>query len=209
MAHTLVAPLLQPKLLADRLIRGEGLAWDAARVVAGSILMALCAQITIPLPWTPVPLTGQTFGVMVVAVLLGSKRGALAMLLYLAEGAAGLPVFATVGAPGLARFIGPTAGFLLSYPISACVTGWLVERYAASAKSRAIRQTALWTALAAGQVVVFALGWAWFMAAMNAAPVAAFYAAVLPFLLGDLIKMALVVAAVEGVELAASSGRVV
>src|SRR5215470_8532033 len=96
----------QSRVLADRLYGGEGIAADAARIAAANLLLALCAHIAVPLPWTPVPLTGQTFGVLLVAVLLGSRRGALALGLYLMEGAAGLPVFQPFGATGAARFAG-------------------------------------------------------------------------------------------------------
>src|SRR6202795_2362433 len=118
----------QAKVLADRIYSGEGIAADALRIAAANILLVLCAHIVIPLPWTPVPITGQTFGVLLVAVLLGARRGAITLILYLLEGAAGLPVFQPLGLPGLARFAGPTAGYLFSYPAAAFVTGWLVER---------------------------------------------------------------------------------
>src|SRR5712692_7475279 len=118
----------EARLLGDRLIAREGAAWDVARVAAANLLLVLCAWIALPLPWTPVPITGQTFGVMLVAVLLGSRRGALVLGLYLLEGLAGLPVFQPYGLPGLARLAGPTAGYLLAYPAAAFLTGWLVER---------------------------------------------------------------------------------
>src|SRR5580658_8396275 len=121
------------KVLADRIYSGDGIAADALRIVAANILLVLCAHIAIPLPWTPVPITGQTFGVLLVAVLLGARRGALTLGLYLLEGIAGLPVFQPYGLPGAARFVGPTAGFLLAYPIAAFSTGWLVERGAGKA----------------------------------------------------------------------------
>src|SRR6202167_2921812 len=105
----------QSKVLADRIYSGEGIAADALRIVAANILLVLCAHIVIPLPWTPVPITGQTFGVLLVGVLLGSRRGALTLGLYLLEGIAGFPVFQPLGPPGPARFLGPTAGYLLAY----------------------------------------------------------------------------------------------
>jgi biotin transport system substrate-specific component len=85
--------MTQPKVLADRIYSGEGVSADAVRIAAANILLILCAQIAIPLPWTPVPITGQTFGVLLVAVLLGSRRGMFTLVLYLLEGMAGLPVF--------------------------------------------------------------------------------------------------------------------
>src|ERR1700722_10753029 len=107
--------MAQTKVLADRIYSEEGLVADIVRIAAANILLVLCAHIVIPLPWTPVPITGQTFGVLLVAVLLGARRGAITLILYLLEGAAGLPVFQPLGLPGLARFAGPTAGFLFLY----------------------------------------------------------------------------------------------
>lgn len=100
---------------------------DAFLVLGFSLLTALSAQITIPLPFSPVPLTGQTFGVLLTGALLGPRLGACALLLYLAEGSLGLPFFAG-GAGGAARLLGPTGGYLLAYPIAAALTGWLAER---------------------------------------------------------------------------------
>jgi biotin transport system substrate-specific component len=88
----------------------------------------LCAQIAVPLPWTPVPITGQTFGVLLVALLLGARRSALTMGLYLLEGVAGWPVFQPFGLPGAARLLGPTAGYLWAFPVAAFATGWAAER---------------------------------------------------------------------------------
>src|ERR1700687_2116499 len=123
--------MAQARVLADRIYSGEGIVADAARIIAANILLVLCAHIAIPLPFTPVPITGQTFGVLLVAVLLGSRRGMLTCVLYLLEGMAGLPVFQPLGAPGPLRLAGPTAGYLLAYPTAAFVTGWLVERITA------------------------------------------------------------------------------
>src|ERR1700690_2271164 len=75
----------QSKVLADRIYSGEGVAADALRIVAANILLVLCAHIVIPLPWTPVPVTGPTFGVLLAAVLLGARRGAITLILYLLE----------------------------------------------------------------------------------------------------------------------------
>jgi biotin transport system substrate-specific component len=126
----------QSKVLADRIYPAEGLAADVLRIAAANILLVLCAHIAFPLPWTPVPVTGQTFGVLLVAILLGSRRGALTLGLYLLEGMAGLPVFQPLGLPGPARFFGPTAGYLLAYPLAAFVTGWIVERGAVGVRMK-------------------------------------------------------------------------
>ena len=129
----------ESKVLADRLYSGEGIAADVVRIAAANVLLALCAHIVIPLPFTPVPITGQTFGVLLIAVMLGARRSAIALVFYLLEGLAGLPVFQPLGLPGLARFLGPTAGYLVAYPLAAFVTGWLVERAAAVTLPRAVR----------------------------------------------------------------------
>lgn len=104
-----------------------------ALIVGASLFVALCARITIPLvPLTPVPLTVQNFGVLIVGLLLGSRRGFAAMMLYLVEGMAGLPVFSPMGPGGLAQLFGPTGGFLLAYPFVAFVAGYVFERGAKS-----------------------------------------------------------------------------
>ncbi len=98
-----------------------------ALVVGASLFVALCAHITIPLPFTPVPLTVQNFGVLLVGLMLGSRRGLAALALYLAEGAMGMPVFNPTGAGGIAQLLGPTGGFLLAYPLVAWVAGYVME----------------------------------------------------------------------------------
>jgi len=190
--------MAQARVLADRLIVGEGILWDAGRVAAANLLLVLCAWIALPLPWTPVPITGQTFGVMLVAVLLGSRRGAVVLAIYLLEGLAGLPVFQPFGLPGAARLAGPTAGYLLAYPAAAFLTGWVVER---SARASTLRLSG---ALVAGEAVTFAGGCAWLATAYGMGFSGALAAGLLPFVPGELIKMALVVVAVQGVERASS-----
>lgn len=101
---------------------------QAAVVVGASLFVALCARVTVPLPFTPVPLTLQNFGVLIVALMLGSRRGFAALALYLVEGAFGLPVFNPAGAGGIAQILGPTGGFLMAYPFVAFVAGWIYER---------------------------------------------------------------------------------
>jgi biotin transport system substrate-specific component len=104
------------------------LARHVAIVVGASLFVALCARITIPLPFTPVPLTVQNFGVLLVGLLLGSRRGFAALALYLAEGAAGMPVFNPTGLGGIAQLFGATGGFLLAYPFVAWIAGYIIER---------------------------------------------------------------------------------
>ncbi len=193
--------------LAARVIPGEGLAWDAARIAAANILLILCAQIAVPLPFTPVPVTGQTFGVMLIALAFGARRGAIAAALYLFEGALGLPVFQPFGAPGAARLLGPTAGYLWAYPVAVYLTGWLAERIPmfdpATNLLRPRRTLALTGALLPGQVLIFASGCAWLASTRGWA--AAISLGVLPFLPGEAIKIAAVLAVTRGTETAARS----
>jgi len=198
--------MAQPRVLADWVIPGDGVSRGVLRIAAANLVLALCAQVAIPLPWTPVPITGQTFGVMLVAVLLGSRRAAIAVCLYLLEGAAGLPVFQPFGAPGLARFLGPTAGYLWAYPFAAFLTGWLVERFVVPVEAaRDARTLRLVTAVIPGELLILAAGFVWYTLSSGLNWSAAFSGSVLPFLPFDVLKIALVVAAVRGVELARSN----
>src|SRR5580658_2378639 len=196
----------QSKVLADRIYSGEGIAADALRIVAANILLVLCAHIVIPLPWTPVPITGQTFGVLLVAVLLGARRGAMTLILYLLEGAAGLPVFQPLGLPGLARFAGPTAGYLFSYPVAAFVTGRMVERGAKIVNPREggsrLVAFSLIGALISGEAIIFACGCAWLALFLRTGWGVALQQGALPFVPGEIIKMALIMAAAGGWQLA-------
>ena len=159
---------------------------SALLVVGFSLLTAAAAQVAVPLPWTPVPLTGQTFAVLLTGALLGPRLGALAMLAYLAEGAAGLPFFRG-GAGGYAHLAGATAGYLLAFPLAAYVTGRLAER---GWDRRYVPAAA---AMALGSLVILACGWAWLAAALGGAQ--AFRLGVAPFLPGDVVKIALAAAA--------------
>jgi len=113
--------------LADAALPGVGALRETALIVGASLVTALAARIAIPLPWSPVPLTGQTFAVLLTGAALGARRGLLAQVLYLAEGASGLPVFAG-GLGGALVLAGPTGGFLAGFPLAAAVTGLLAER---------------------------------------------------------------------------------
>jgi biotin transport system substrate-specific component len=107
--------------------RGLEAARQVALVVGASLFVAVCARITIPLPFTPVPLTVQNFAVLLVGLLLGSRRGFAAMALYLAEGAVGLPVF-NLGMAGIGHILGVTGGYLLVYPFVAALAGFVFEQ---------------------------------------------------------------------------------
>lgn len=160
--------------------KGYALAYDAALVVAGSLFVALSAQFAIPLPFSPVPVTGQTLAVLMTGVLLGSRRGSLALLTYLAEGALGLPVFAG-GVAGLARLTGPTGGYLIGFVAAAWLVGLLAER----GWDRRPETTLL--AMLFGNVLIYAFGLPWLARFVGTERVLAL--GLFPFIAGDLWKL--------------------
>lgn len=170
-----------PSVVIDRLVRGRAAA-DMLLVLGASALIAIAAQVAIPIPFTPVPLTLQPLAVIFIGVTLGSKRGAAAAILYLLEGASGLPVFAQ-GHGGTAWLQGPTGGFLMSYPFAAYVAGFISERGWGSSIVRAI--TGMLLALG----VIYLGGWAWLTTLTDART--AFFLGVAPFVLADIVKVAI------------------
>ncbi len=160
---------------------------DVALILLGSWLVALLAQLEIPL--FPVPITGQTFAVLLVGALLGRRRGALALLIYLAQGAAGLPVFAG-GSAGIARLLGPTGGYLIGFVAAAYIVCWLSERD----WDRHLLSAAL--AMLVGNSVIYVFGLAWlarFVGWPDLVEVGLF-----PFIIGDALKIALAALALPG-----------
>src|ERR1700685_644266 len=111
--------------LGGRQTRSLEISKQAGIVVAASLFVALCARVTVPLPFTPVPLTLQNFGVLLVGLMLGPRRAFAALVLYLAEGLVGMPVFNPTGPGGIAQLLGTTGGFLLAYPLIAGIAGWV------------------------------------------------------------------------------------
>ena len=155
---------------------------SAGLVIVFSLFIAACAQFTIHIG--PVPITGQSFAVLLTGALLGSRLGAAAVIAYLIEGAIGLPFFAGGGA-GIVRFFGPTGGYLVAFPAAAFIVGAFADHGWDKRYPTAV------AAMAIGSLVILLGGWAWFAILTNTPPVAAFKIAVLPFLLGDVIKIAL------------------
>lgn len=162
---------------------------DILLVVAFGTLMGGLAQMAVPLPFTPVPVTGQTLGVLLIGALLGSRRGGAALLVHLAEGLAGLPVFSegstawTLTRLGVPTIIGPTAGYLFAFPVAAFVVGWLAERGWDRQPLTAAG------AMLVGQVAIYIGGLAWlsfYVGAELAVPLG-----MVPFLAGDAAKLAL------------------
>jgi biotin transport system substrate-specific component len=155
---------------------------QVALVVGASLFVALCARVTIPLlPFTPIPLTVQNFGVLVVGLLLGSRRGFAAMALYLIEGAAGMPVFNPTGPGGIAQLLGPTGGFLMVYPFVAFLAGYAFES-GAKTFARAVFAGFL------AEIMLFAGGLAWLYAITHSLARAA-YLGLYWFLAGEVIKV--------------------
>jgi len=156
--------------------------YDVALIFCGSLFIALSAQVAIPLPFSPVPVTGQTLAVLLTGAMLGSRRGSLCVLAYLAEGAFGLRVFAG-GAAGLARLAGPTGGYLVGFVAAAYVTGLLAEK----GWDRRVGTTLL--AMLLGNAAIYALGLSWLSAFVGIEQT--FPLGFYPFVAGDLLKLAL------------------
>ncbi|HWD01460.1 MAG TPA: biotin transporter BioY [Amycolatopsis sp.] len=165
------------QVLAD-LVPGA-LARDLALVAGGAVLTGAAAQLVIPLPGTPVPMTGQTFAALLVGASLGLRRGGASMLLYLLVGAAGVPWFqgATSGLSG------PSAGYIVGFVFAGGLVGALARRGG--------DRTPLRTAgtMVAGNVVIYAFGVPWLMASTGLGFSAALAAGVVPFLVGDALKI--------------------
>jgi len=154
---------------------------DVILIVLGALFAAALAQVKIPLPFTPVPLTGQTFAVLLVGATLGSKRGAASMALYMALGALGLPVFAG-GASGIAYLSGATLGYLIGFVMAAYVIGLLAEQ----GLDRSVRTSLI--PFLVGTVIIYSCGVAWLTILLGSLN-KAIAAGLLPFLIGDAIKL--------------------
>jgi biotin transport system substrate-specific component len=160
---------------------------QVALVVGASLLVALCARITLPLmPLTPVPLTMQNMGVLLVGLLLGSRRGFAALVLYLVEGMVGLPVFSPAGPGGVAQLFGITGGFLLAYPFVAFLAGYIFERGTKSFL-RAVVASFL------AEILLFAGGLTWLYAFTHSLAKAA-YLGLYWFVAAEVIKVMLAAA---------------
>ncbi len=168
--------------LAIAMIHAENSWAKPILLVLFSLLTALSAHIAISLPFTPVPITGQTFVVLLSGLLLGRKLGALAQLVYLVEGLAGLPVFAK-GACCLSTLLGPSGGYLLAFPVAAFVVGVLAEH---GWDRRPIK---IMLAMLAGNLCIYAVGVA--VLARFVGMEQAFSLGVVPFLSGDVLKLLL------------------
>ncbi|PYO26476.1 MAG: biotin transporter BioY [Gemmatimonadetes bacterium] len=158
-------------------------------VALGAALVAIAAQIAIPLPGTPVPMTLQPLAVLLVGAWLGAGLGAASLILYLALGAAGLPVFTPYGLPGIARLLGPTGGYLLAYPVAAFAVGRLVGATDPARKPGVAR---LSVAVFTGLVLIHLGGLAQLLILTGSAS-GALRLGTLPFVIGDLVKVVIAV----------------
>lgn len=156
--------------------------YDIGLIIGGSLFVALCAQVSFHIPFNLVPITGQTLGVLLVGVLLGSNRGALAILAYLAEGSAGLPFFAG-GSSGFLFMVGPTGGYLLGFVLAAFIVGKLAE---IGWDRRIITMIPV---MIFGTLIIFATGLLWLTKFVGFANVLTmgFY----PFIPGALLKISI------------------
>jgi biotin transport system substrate-specific component len=163
----------------------ESLSGKIILVVAASAFVAICAHISVPLPFTPVPLTLQNFAVILVGMLLGPVAGFSAMVLYLAEGAMGLPVFTPHSVGGIAHLLGPNAGYLFSYPLAAATAGWVVV----AMKRVASRFRAGVVAATVASLPIFIIGASWLAHLLHLGASATWTMAVAPFLPGEAVKI--------------------
>jgi biotin transport system substrate-specific component len=166
------------KTLALHLFPTKSITRDAALILSAAILTALCSQVSIP--WIPVPFTLQTFAVLLTAFALGSRRGVLAQLAYIGAGACGLPVFAG-WAGGIGHVFGPTGGYLLGF----IAASWIVGRLAEKGWDKKVALSL--AAMVLGNLAIYACGVAWLSAMIGFDK--AMMAGMVPFLLGDAIKI--------------------
>lgn len=179
-------PVPRPAVLAD-LVPGA-LVRDAALVVGGAVVTGLAAQVVVPVPGSPVPITGQTFGALLVGASLGWRRGALSMVLYLVAGMAGVPWFQG----GSSGWLGATGGYLIGFAVAAALVGLLASRGGDRTPLRTIGTMVL------GNLVIYAIGVPWLMASTGFDLATALDRGVVPFLLGDGVKILLAAGVLPG-----------
>jgi len=175
--HTAVTP-------AERSI---SLLKQAGIVICASAVIAVCARLMLPLPFTPVPLTLANFGVLLVGLSLGSRRGFAAAALYLAWGAMGLPVFASTGPGSFAQMLGPTGGYLWAYPVVAFLAGWIAE-HGQPSFTRNLAGAVI------AEIVLFVAGIGWLAVITHSWRQAAFFG-LYPFVFAEVSKVMVAAAA--------------
>jgi len=182
MNQTAALPAVQPRVLAD--LFSHTRVRDAALVLGAALLTAACAQISIPLPGDPVPVTGQTFAVLLTGAALGANRGAAGQLLYVAMGLVGLPFYAD-GAHGVDVVFGATGGYLVAFPLAAWVCGKLAEARFDRTPLKAL------PAFTIGSLIVFAIGVPWLAVSADISLAKAIELGFVPFIPGGIVKAAL------------------
>jgi len=161
--------------------RSSSLTRQVGIVICASAVIAVGSRLTLPLPFTPVPLTLGNFAVLLVGLALGSRRGLSAAALYLAWGAMGLPVFSPGGPGGIAQLLGPTAGYLWAYPVMAFLAGWIVERGPSGFARNVV-------AGVVAELALFAGGLSWLTAVTHSWQRAAFFG-LYPFFFAEVVKV--------------------
>lgn len=172
-------PARPVRVLADLL--GDTRVRQVVLVLAGAGVVGAAAQLSVPLPGSPVPLTGQTFAVLLVGAALGPRRGAASMLFYLGAGTLGVPWFAGGGS----GFRAATFGYLVGFVFAAALVGWLAAR---GGDRRPLRTAGT---MAAGTILIYLTGAAWLVAGLGLAPSTAVAVGVVPFVPGDILKAVL------------------
>jgi biotin transport system substrate-specific component len=179
----MVTPSVRHPSLAQVIFPSASWLRDLLLVVGGVVFVALLAQIRIVLPFTPVPITGQTLGVILIGATYGVRLGFLTLATYVVVGLGGLPVFAG-GAAGLARLFGPTGGYLVAFPLAAALMGWLVQRFGVD--RHPLRMAG---SMALCSILILGLGSTWLAIVLQTNMADALAKGAFPFIPGDLVKM--------------------
>jgi biotin transporter BioY len=179
LANATIADLLRPTEKISAAI------YDISLIICGSLLIALCARVKVLLPFSPIPVTAQTFAVLIIGALFGAKRGSFAALIYVIEGAIGLPIFALGG--GFFELLGPTGGYLIGFIPAAYITGYLAQK----GWDRRIGTTIL--AMVFGNIVIYSFGLVW-MSYLMGINKSILSAGLYPFIASDLVKIILAAA---------------
>lgn len=175
------ATFTQPRTLVDRIPISDSRVRSAVAIVAFAALTAACAQWRMPLPWTPVPVTGQTMAVLLAGASLGAWRGAASQVLYVAVGALGMPIFQNADG-GWDVVTGTTGGYLVGFIVAAAVIGHLAER-------RQDRHFATsMAAMALGSAIIYLFGATWLAHVLGVSSSQAIEFGITPFLIGDVAK---------------------
>lgn len=182
-----MATVTRPRATLADLLPGERVR-DAVLVVLGAVLTGLAAQVSFHVPGTPVPVTGQTFAVLLTGAALGFGRAAVSMILYMVAGIAGVPWYANHAS----GFGGPAFGYIVAFVVAAALIGWLAER----GGDRTLPRTLV--TMLVGTAAIYLVGASWLAVDLHVTATTAFNLGVRPFLLGDAIKLVLATGLLPG-----------